>query len=103
MSIKWGNTEFDDWIEKTKKTIMSFSPPIHVKELSNGSGSVSIMFVAVDNDDPKWRAQFYKSLSHLNNVFNENYKDIFEKEYHAQKMKDYVDNFLIRMNKNVLF
>lgn len=96
-TIKWGNYQFGDWVYKAGNGATS-SAPVFIRDLSDKSGLVSIMFFADGDNDPKWYAQFYNSLSHLNDIFDENYRDIFEKEYHAQKMKNYVDEFLIRMD-----
>lgn len=98
-TIKWNNNQLYDWEELNGLKDLSTGYVIyaHFRNLSDKSGGVSIVFTADKTNNSKWEAKFLRSLNHLNSIFNENYHNIYS-EHQVQDMKDYVDEFLIRMD-----
>lgn len=95
--MKFGKFELKDWQEQTLGGYVRYS----TEYASKIDACVCVYFGISNNFKMMWEVQFNHNLYYLNKLFKQTYPTAIECD--GEKIKKLVDDFLIRMDKILIF
>lgn len=99
MNIKIGKVELRDWKREETSfiSLTRISSAIQIAQVCGLTYGAVVLYLK-DPIDLHWKIKFWYGLQYMNNIHNNSVITGTE-----EQVKEYTDNFLIRMNKLLAF